>query len=71
MKRSHEPIVDRPIDEQPRTGVTDLAHVGKDSAVRGGDCAIEVRDVGQEHLRRLAAAFERDLFHVRLAGVLQ
>ena len=70
-KRSTNLVADRAVDQQARAGVADLAHVGEDAAIGGGDRAIEIRHVGHEHLRRLAAALERDALHVRLAGVLQ
>ena len=64
-------LADRAVDEQARARVADLAHVRVDAAIRRRHRAVEVLDVGHEDLRRLAAAFERDLLHVRLSRVLQ
>ena len=63
--------MDAAVDQQARAGVAHLAHVGIDALVGGSHGTVEVGDVGHEHLRRLATAFERDPLHVRLPGVLQ
>ena len=66
-----ELVADQAVDNQPRTGVADLPGVAEDT---GGDLlgrCFEVGRVGEDDVRRLAAALEPDLLHVRLAGVAE
>src|SRR5439155_22725132 len=54
-----EPVVGRPLDEDPRTGAAVLARVVEDRVRRGRSGALEI-GVGEDHVRGLAAELEGD-----------
>ncbi len=66
-----ELVLQRLVYEQPRAGVADLALVVEDAPRRSLGGGADVAAVLHHDVRRLAAAFECEPFHVRLAGVAQ
>ncbi len=64
-------VMDVLLDEKARRGDADLAGVEEDAhagALRGG---VEILAVVEDDVRRLAAAFEAHMLHVRLGGIFQ
>ena len=66
-----ELIVDRFFDEQARGRDADLSRIEEDARSRALRRAVEIGRIGEDDVRRLAAAFQTHDLHVRFAGILQ
>ncbi|MNM46573.1 hypothetical protein D3C81_575130 [compost metagenome] len=67
----HEVIADRTLHQQPRTGRADLPLVEEDALRHALGRRIQVRRIGEHHVRALATAFQPDPLEVGTTGVLQ
>ncbi len=66
-----EIVLQRLVHEEPRAGIADLALVVEDAPGGGLGRGVQVGAVLHDDVRRLAAAFEREPLHVRLARVAE
>ncbi|MCY1413545.1 hypothetical protein D9M71_289780 [compost metagenome] len=65
----HELVLDRALHQQARTGGADFALVEGDGAGSGFGGGLQVRGVGEDDVRALAAGFQPDALHVGFAGI--
>jgi hypothetical protein len=75
LDEADEPVQERPlhpaIDEEPAPGGAVLAHVPEDRVRDAIRDPVQVRGIGHDDLRALAAELQGDPLEVRLRGVLQ